>query len=134
RKRKLHIGLFGYSIKLGKISLPRAIAFTAALYSIGLPPEILALNSLNREDLEFLKDVYIGFKSDLRDALKFSNMNGKFFPRELKEAIERCEIEIEPNEEHKELTSFIIKKLEENKAEEMERLILRAAHIRKFLG
>ncbi|KUK14224.1 MAG: phosphoenolpyruvate carboxylase [Synergistetes bacterium] len=134
RKRKLHIGLFGYSRKLGKISLPRAIAFTAALYSIGLPPEILALNSLNREDLEFLKDVYIGFKSDLRDALKFSNMNGKFFPRELKEAIERCEIEIEPNEEHKELTSFIIKKLEENKAEEMERLILRAAHIRKFLG
>ncbi|MCS7234331.1 MAG: phosphoenolpyruvate carboxylase [Synergistetes bacterium] len=134
RKRKLHIGLFGYSRKLGDVSLPRAIAFTAALYSVGLPPEVFALNSLTKEDLNFLKDVYIGFKCDIKDALKFSNVNGKLFPKELKEAIEKLEIEFEEDEEHKELTEFIVKRLEEGKTEDLEKYILRAAHIRKFLG
>src|SRR3989338_4138009 len=41
RERKLHIGLFGYSRRLGSKPLPRAIPFTAGLYSIGLPPEFL---------------------------------------------------------------------------------------------
>lgn len=134
RKRKLHIGLFGYSRKLGDISLPRAIAFTAALYSIGLPPELLALNSLSKEDLESLKDIYVGFKCDLKDALKFANLKSKLFPEELKKAIEDLGIEFEENEEHKELTDFIIKSLEENKTDDLEKYVLRAAHIRRFLG
>ena len=36
------------------ISLPRAITFTSALYSIGLPPEILGLNALNEAKTEQL--------------------------------------------------------------------------------
>jgi phosphoenolpyruvate carboxylase len=68
RKRKLHIGLFGYSRSVGGITLPRAIPFTAALYSVGLPPEILGLNALDEDDLGFVREVYVNFEEDLRDA------------------------------------------------------------------
>ena len=43
----MHIGLFGYSREIGSVRLPRAINFTAALYSVGIPPEILGLSSLS---------------------------------------------------------------------------------------
>jgi len=41
RERKLHTGLFGYSRSIGKKKLPRAIPFTAILYSLGVPPEFI---------------------------------------------------------------------------------------------
>ena len=51
----MHVGLFGYGRSLGGVggvTLPRAIGFTASLYSIGVPPELLGLGSLSQSDLE----------------------------------------------------------------------------------
>ncbi|MHA1255980.1 MAG: phosphoenolpyruvate carboxylase, partial [Promethearchaeota archaeon] len=73
RKRKLHIGLFGYCRKMGDFCLPRAIKFTASLSSLGLPPSILGLNALDNKDYDFVKTQYIYFEEDLKDSLKFFN-------------------------------------------------------------
>ena len=68
RERKLHIGLFGYERELGNVTLPRAINFAAALYSIGIPPEILglqALSKLTEEEFDALNSYYPHWKSDM---------------------------------------------------------------------
>jgi len=68
RARKLHIGLFGYSRKVGGVVLPRAIPFAGALYSLGIPPEFIgfgALNSLNEGEWDALMKYYTNMKYDL---------------------------------------------------------------------
>ncbi|MEM3579143.1 MAG: phosphoenolpyruvate carboxylase [Candidatus Bathyarchaeia archaeon] len=81
RARKLHIGLFGYSRNIGKVFLPRAIPFAAALYSLGVPPEFIslrALNNLNETEWNALSKYYINFKHDLEFAsgfLSWRNLN-----------------------------------------------------------
>jgi len=74
RDRRLHIGLFGYSRQLGSVKLPRAIGFTAALYSVGIPPEILGLQGLaglTDEEYTALNDFYPQWKSDVEWAGNF---------------------------------------------------------------
>ncbi|MEM0057951.1 MAG: phosphoenolpyruvate carboxylase [Candidatus Bathyarchaeia archaeon] len=81
RARKLHIGLFGYSRSVGRVSLPRAIPFAAALYSLGIPPEFIgfrALNSLDEVEWEALNKYYVNLKRDLEFAgvlLSWRNLN-----------------------------------------------------------
>ncbi|MHA1195908.1 MAG: phosphoenolpyruvate carboxylase [Promethearchaeota archaeon] len=133
RKRKLHIGLFGYSRNMNGISLPRAITFTAVLYSLGIPPEILGLNSLNNDDIQFINKVYINFEKDLKDALKYYNDESRFIPKELKEYMKKFPIYSEINEEHQKLTEKI-QNFRETGKENLEELILNAANIRRFLG
>ncbi len=68
RARKLHIGLFGYSRSVRGVSLPRAIPFAAAMYSIGIPPEFLgcsALEELTNEEWDMVKKHYINLEHDL---------------------------------------------------------------------
>ncbi|HSV56872.1 MAG TPA: phosphoenolpyruvate carboxylase, partial [Magnetospirillaceae bacterium] len=133
RKRKLHTGLFGYSRSVDGITLPRAITFTAALYSIGLPPEILGLNALDREDLRFVRRTYLHFDDDLRDALRYFNPRRDFCGEEL-EAKVRDLLDFETDGEHGQLTSRIAANLLDNKADGLGESILRAASLRKFLG
>lgn len=78
RERLLHIGLFGYSRGVGSVKLPRAIPFTAALYSIGVPPEIIGMGRglrgvRFREELSLLDSYYPALREDLKHAGKYLN-------------------------------------------------------------
>ena len=81
RERKLHVGLFGYGRSLDDahedtetvVTLPRAIGFCAALYSIGIPPELLSLTALDADDTAYLKEVYPSLEEDLATALRYAN-------------------------------------------------------------
>ncbi|MEM4633553.1 MAG: phosphoenolpyruvate carboxylase [Candidatus Anstonellaceae archaeon] len=71
RARKLHIGLFGYSRSMNGISLPRAIPFCSALYSIGVPPELLGLSALSQKELDKVRNMYIAFDEDISDSTTY---------------------------------------------------------------
>ncbi|WP_455278671.1 phosphoenolpyruvate carboxylase [[Eubacterium] cellulosolvens] len=81
RARKLHIGLFGYSRNVAGATLPRAIPFTAALYSIGIPPEIIGgrlLIELNEEEWKIIDKYYANMNNDFRTIggyLSWQNVN-----------------------------------------------------------
>lgn len=139
RLRKLHIGLFGYPRNVGKTHLPRAIPFCASLYSIGLPPELLGLHSLNREDLRTVREVYPSpsFEEDLGEALAFYNPKAlSLLTSEMRKQIERslAVVDFQVNVEHQDVTSRIIECLQHGRTDRLSELILEAAQIRKFLG
>lgn len=78
RERMLHVGLFGYSRGIGKVSLPRAIKFTAALYSMGAPPEIIGTGrglkqAAKQKLLGSLEKYYQNLRSDLQQAMMYYN-------------------------------------------------------------
>jgi len=133
RKRKLHIGLFGYARNLEGTTLPRVISFTAALYSLGLPPEILGLNALTGEDIAFLRENIVNFDDDLRDALAFFNPGTPVLPDALAGTVKELPVDYETNEAHRELTDYIIETIEEHHGNPAE-MVLRAASMRRFLG
>lgn len=134
RKRKLHIGLFGYSRSMGEIQLPRAIKFTASMYSLGVPPELLALNALSEKDLDVLNEPYHNFEFDLKNALKYYNPESSFVSDELKKAIEPFLKDVELNEEHIDLSKRIEKALRTNFKDTIGDNVLSAAGLRGFLG
>jgi phosphoenolpyruvate carboxylase len=79
RERVQHVGLFGYSRGVGSVQLPRAIGFTAALYSLGIPPEIIGtgrgIATLMRDDRhDMLSAYYKNIHSDLTETLKYTNI------------------------------------------------------------
>ena len=133
RKRKLHIGLFGYSRSTGGITLPRAITFTAAMYSIGVPPELLGLSALDRDDLAFVREVYVNFDRDLLDAIRYMNPGSPYLSPAMKEAAE-CICGSGIHEGHREITDAVLLALRDNRTNDLQSMILQAANIRKFLG
>jgi phosphoenolpyruvate carboxylase len=116
------------------VKLPRAIPFVASLYSIGLPPEILGLNVLSKDEIKFIKSIYLNFKKDLSDSLKYINLNSPYIPKEIKKKLEELEIDFDVDLNHKELTDSIINSIKDFKIFGVDELILKAALIRKFLG
>jgi phosphoenolpyruvate carboxylase len=137
RKRKLHIGLFGYSRSHKGITLPRAIPFCASLYSLGLPPEILGISALSSKDLELIHSFYPGFRDELVESFSYYNQAaGSVFDNALIKRVEKAKklIESEPCIEHNALTTQIIDGFKKKNHRSIQEHILEAGNIRGFLG
>ncbi len=134
RRRKMHVGLFGYSRNVEGIKLPRAIKFAAALHSIGLPPEILGLSALNAEDFRYLRKVYRTIDDDISFAMSFLNPKALKLAQSLGVDLGELPFEFTQNQAHSEATSAVLDMLEREQTGDIVAEILRAASIRKFLG
>ncbi len=153
RERVQHIGLFGYSRGVGKVKLPRAIAFTAALYSLGIPPEFIGTGrglklAAKSGKLEIVKKYYKYISKDLDQAGRYVNRENieklaaksgiyNQILKDLKSVEELLDIKLGPKTkeelEHKNLTSKILNNLDSGDSS-LTDLITRAAIIRRSLG
>jgi phosphoenolpyruvate carboxylase len=135
RMRKLHVGLFGYARNIGKTTLPRVIGFCAACYSIGLPPEIIGLQALTADDLRCLEDMHVNFLFDMQTAMSYFNEDVyTILPAGVKDSLRQDWGSFEVNQEHREITSRIINAIRYQDSSNLQRDLVEAAHIRKFLG
>ncbi len=136
RARKLHVGLFGYSREVSDTQLPRAIGFTAALYSIGFPPMLMGLSGLSGGDTDFVAETFPRFFDLLRTAARYYN------PRSLELVeIPRSEaeaglelVDVEPDTEHRAATDDAIEAIERGDADAARTAVKDAARTRRFLG
>ncbi len=135
RMRKLHIGLFGYSRSMDGVALPRAIGFTASMYSLGIPPELLGLNALRDRDWEKLDDVMPHYRETLAQVMVYANPNSfLLLPDDLVRALRSLDLDFEPDEDHHRISDSVVNSLKHRRADGMQRLVLRAANQRGFLG
>jgi phosphoenolpyruvate carboxylase len=135
RMRKLHVGLFGYARSVGKTTLPRVISFCAACYSIGLPPEILGLRALSEHDLRCMEDMHVNFLFDTQTAMSLFNEEVlTILPKEVTKNLRLDWGAYEVDEHHRAITSRIIKAIRNKSNTSLQRDLIEAAHVRKFLG
>jgi phosphoenolpyruvate carboxylase len=134
RARKLHIGLFGYARELGGVKLPRAISFTCSLYSLGLPPELIALDALDDSDLAFVHEAYPSFRAKISEALCFTDFDGPLMTDSLRDSLHRGGYNFSENAEHLDLVRRMRIALDQGDTAQLTDLVSRAAIIRRFLG
>lgn len=137
RERKLHVGLFGYGRSLAgseDVTLPRAIAFAATLYSIGVPPELLGLAALDDDDFAYLRETYPSLSDDLGAALRFSNETRvtQLLGDDYRRLLVRFAHDIDRI--HEGLTTAIWAGLVQNRTAQTRHFIEEAGQIRRFLG
>ncbi len=92
RMRRQHVGLFGYSRRVAGKRLPRAIPFTAALYSLGTPPEFIGLKSLrelDEDEFDLIRTAYVHLEDDLGFAARRTSMEAINLILEHKEEAKR---------------------------------------------
>ena len=134
RDRKLHTGLFGYARSLDGVTLPRAISFTASLYSLGCPPELLGLTAFTPASFSRAREVYFFFEEDLRDSLRSLNPDSPCLPEGLLAKLEELGIRYEIDPQQKQFSDQILKALTDGKTERIPELVLMAGQARQFLG
>jgi phosphoenolpyruvate carboxylase len=152
RERLQHIGLFGYNRGVGKTKLPRAISFTGAWYSLGIPPEFVAtgrgLAEAQKQGLlPTIEKHFFTLRGELMHAGKYLNPENldrlarrHDWARQIKEdvrlASQILQIDIGPSKPnhfiHRNLTSTIAYKKELK--QDFSRELLEAAIMRKSLG
>ncbi len=134
RVRTLHIGLFGYARGFGGVTLPRAIPFTCALYSLGLPPELIAFDALTQEDLTFVRQAYPSLDAEIGEALAYTDFDSDLMPEPLRKSVVRGGFTFTPHKEHLRIVRRIRSALENGEADQLGDLIAAAARLRRFLG
>ena len=137
RMRRMHTGLFGYSRSTQGVQLPRAIKFCGALYSIGLPPEILGMSALEENDIDKIKSCYANIEYDITEALQYLNReNLGLFPESIRKKVLKTikMFNYVENPEHYEATTKVAEAIRHNDHQAMNEWILKAAQVRKFLG
>jgi len=139
RKRKLHVGLFGYTRAVAGKRLPRAIGFCASLYSLGIPPELLGLAELKAQDIKFILEHYPNFLDDLQEALAYFDSQALSIlpPRvadDLRRTLRILKIDATPNLIHEAITRALRNLLQKNDSRNMQELVTQAARERRFLG
>ncbi len=156
RERLLHIGLFGYSRGIGNVTLPRAIKFTAAFYSIGIPPEIVStgrgLRAIKRYGLnDVLEKYYPALRTDLEHAGKYFNRENLELAASSEQVFSDIKEDVAGVEEflgkelgpqkphhmiHRNITSNIYHRLKEQSVDKEALMhdIVEAAKIRRSLG
>lgn len=152
RERVQHTGLFGYNRGVGKVKLPRAISYTAALYSLGVPPELIGAGrglkqAAEKREVNLIKKYYINLKNDMQLAGNYLNRGVlKDLPKkhpgwmEIQEDVRAIEkilnFKLGPKtaeqKEHVRLSEIIYKKLTAGKNPQKE--IEKAALLRHSLG
>jgi phosphoenolpyruvate carboxylase len=137
RLRKLHVGLFGYNRASAGVTLPRAIAFCASLYSLGLPPEVIGLAAVTDADWTWLRATVPSIESELADAVRYLDRDDlAWLPALVRESVERATSLIDAGEsdaEHVEI-SREVRRIAQSGGAQMTELIVRAAALRHFLG
>lgn len=152
RARMQHIGLFGYNRGIGKTKLPRAISFTAAWYTMGIPPEFIgtgrALKIVKAKGLmPLLEKHFFTLRGELKHAGKYLNIENlenlaskhewaKLVLEDIMLTAEILKIEIGPQKDHhfihRNLTSTIM--LKKHMKMDFGKELVEAGIMRKSLG
>ncbi len=114
--------------------LPRAIGFTAALYSAGLPPELFGLSAITTQDQELLDTYYPHWRVDIAQAARYAHPN-LVLGQKMLQQVNRLGINFSsPNTEHHGLSTKILHTLEHSPGKSVEHFVFQAAQLRNFLG
>lgn len=152
RERVLHVGLFGYSRGVGKVKLPRAIGFTGALYSLGIPPELIGTGrgikyAIDNNLINIVEKYYINFREDLKKSGRFLQKDElqklakdsqvwKNISKDIEEIEKYLGEKLEPKSKEEKEHFKLVKKLHKqiNSGKKYQQFLNRMAILRKSLG